>query len=431
MGETVKVLAEDMVDNAMFLESVRDQERITEALVKRWSNFPTRDRDGQVRYHDWLGAESEAAGYPKLKSDGDKRKMAIILENQFRFQVDRLGKGRSDSLLADQSTGTGDLALPTKFALPIVRRVYSLTLDRDFGVVQPLPGPTGYVFWIDFLRETDTTNLLSVEYNQFATGELTAPGKGKLVLSRKTIQVVKLLMGVTWSLESQEDARAQIGIDIESELIGEFSNEFVRDLFGRHLLEIWNQANTGTATGASLPGLWLGPNNSHVLSTGGNTASLDKKAAVYAGLVDADTDFVRVNRRPSDGIIAGLGLAGWLQKIETATQATAPSQQNQNDLGITDYGTFAGRWRVWGTDFLPDNAGFMYKRNPTQLQAGHVYAPYIPLQVMPAIYADYDHSTGNYQNLDAFSRNLRERSAHIVTKPYAFQPISTAFPYVF
>src|SRR5229473_1657991 len=410
--ETAKIIAtENGVDPSLFLDAIGDQERVGRMLISKWSHFPTRDGDGQVRYHDWLGAESVDHGFPDLKTPENKLKMAI--------------------LLADQSTGVGDLALPTKFALPIVRRVYALVVDRDFGVVQPLPGPTGFVFWLDFLRMSDTTNLLSIEYNWAATGELAPPAKGKLVLSRTTIQVVKLLMGVTWSLESQEDARAQLGLDLESELLREFSNEFVRDLFGRHLLEIWNKSVSGTSTGSTLPGLWLGPNSSHVLATGGGTDSLAKKANVYAGLIDADTDFVRVNRFPSDGIIAGYGLAGWLQKIETATQATSPANQNANVLGITDYGTFAGRWRVWGTDFIPDNQGFMYKRNPTQLQAGHVYAPYIPLQVMPAIYADFAASDGTYKNVDAFSRNLRERSAHIVTKPYAFQPVSTAFPYVF
>jgi hypothetical protein len=42
---------------------------------------------------------------------------------------------------------------------------------------------------------------------------------------------------------------------------------------------------------------------------------------------------------------------------------------------------------------------------------------YVPLQVTPAIYGDYSTSTGNYQNLDAYTRNIRERSAQICTKP--------------
>ena len=42
---------------------------------------------------------------------------------------------------------------------------------------------------------------------------------------------------------------------------------------------------------------------------------------------------------------------------------------------------------------------------------------------MPAIYGDYDPVTGNYQNKDAWTRNIRERSADIVTKSYAFQPL--------
>jgi hypothetical protein len=372
----------------------------------------------------WLGKESEQAGFPALKSEESKNAMAMLLENQNQFQLQHTPRLNNGFLLQD--TSTADEALPTKFALPIVRRVYALMLDRDFGVVQPLPGPTGYVFWLDFIREQDTTNILSIEYTAFVTAELGVPQKGKLVLNRTTLTVQKQLMGSTWSLEAVEDARAQLGLDIEQELMSEWSNEFVRNLFGRHLAGINFQANSGTATGASLTTPWVGPNTQHTIAARGANTLQDYKILVYNALIDADTDHVKANRYPADGIICGYGLAGLLQKLETATQAQSPTDQNTTALGITDYGTFAGRWRVWGTDFVKDDQGFMYKRNPSQLQASHVYAPYIPIQVMPAIYGDYDTTTGNYQNRDAYTRNIRERSTDIVTKPYGFQPIKAA-----
>jgi len=400
---------------------VHNQKLYQEMLLNKWSKVPA----GKGKKFDWLGIDAENEGYPKLKDMKAKAKMAVILENQLRFQRSLETEVVNGKILM-QDTATGDLALPTKFALPIVRRVYALIIERDFGVTQPLPGPTGFVFWLDFQREQNTQNILSVNYNAFALGELAVPQKGKLVLNRVTIQVVKQLMGVTWTLEALEDARAQLGLDIESELLAEFANEFTRDIFGRHLAEINKQAKTGTAIGDNLIAPWLGPNTAHNLATGGGTDINMKKANVYNGLIDADTDFVKANRYPSDGILCGYGLAGYLQKLETATQSQSPTDQNMGSLGITDYGTFAGRWRIWGTDFMPDDEGVMYKRNPTQLQAAHVYAPYVPIQVMPAMYADYDTSTGAYSNKDAFTRNLRERSAHIVTKPYGFQPIKAA-----
>jgi hypothetical protein len=376
-----------------------------------------------TKWKDWVGDESVKLGYPKIESEKGKFIMAMMLENQLRFQRQREVEVRNGRVTLTQDTATSDEALPTKFALPIVRRAYALLINNDWSVVQPLPGPTGYVFYLDFLRESDSTNILSVEYSNFFTAELGVPSKGKLSLNRVVITAGKQLMGTVFSLEAQEDARAQLGLDIEMELIQAFSTEFVRNIFGRHLKTITLASTAQSNTGANLVAPWAGPNTQHTFPDKGANTLTDYKQMIYNAIISADADFVRANRRPSTGIVCGYGLAAYLQKANTATQAQAPSNQNMASIGITDYGTYAGRWQIWGTDFLPDNVGWLYIKNPDQLYAGHIYAPYVPIQVMPAIYGDYDPVTGNYQNKDAWTRNIRERSADICTKSYAFQPL--------
>jgi hypothetical protein len=418
------VTAFDTIDVNLALEQMRDASRLSEMLVHKWSHRPTLNtRTGKMEVVDWLNAE-RVAGWelPRLTSDKAKAKMAMLLENQSLFQRQKEAPVSNGRVLM-QDTADADLALPTKYSLPIVRRMYALIIEQDWLVTQPLPGPTGYVFWMDFIRESDSTNILSVEYNNFLTAELGIPTKGKLSLNRATLTVLKQLMGTTWSLEGMEDARAQLGLDLEQELIGAWTEEFVRNLFGRHIKDVSTNALSGTATGQSLVAPWAGPNTLTSIAARGTNTITDYKGIVYGTVVDADTLFQKANRYPSDGIICGYGLAGFLQKLNTATQSQAPTDQNMGSLGITDYGTYAGRWRIWGTDFMPDDTGFLYKRNPSQLQASYVYAPYVPIQVMPAIYGDYNTSTGAYTNQDAYTRNIRERSAQICTKPYGFMPI--------
>jgi hypothetical protein len=363
--------------DAMILESMRNTQRQQELLVRKWSRRPTlNSATGKIEYVDWLNAERVGRyDMPVLKDERSKAAMAVILENQSRFQHSKEATVQNGRVLM-QDTADPDLALPTKYSLPIVRRMYALIIQQDYLVVQPLPGPSGYVFWLDFLRENDSTNILSVEYNAFLTAELGVPQKGKISLSRTTLQVIKQLMGMTWSLEAMEDARAQLGLDIEQELIGAFSEEFIRNLFGRHIQDIYVNSTTNTSTGAQLTGVWAGPNTLTTLPNKGSLTDTDYKASIYASVIDCDVNFQKANRYPSDGLICGYGLAGFLQKLNTATQAQAPTNQNMATLGITDYGTYMGRWQIWGTDFLPDNRGFMYKRNPSQLQASYVYAPW-------------------------------------------------------
>ena len=439
-------------------------QKLSESQLKGLEAFTSMSAEDQVKFHSeliyrkwartgWLEMEDipkdvkiktpkryaemeefhEQMNFPKLTAE-QKRKMALILENQNQFQMDRKVRVVNDEVTLVQDTATSDEALPTRFALPIVRRVYSMLMQRDFSVVQPLPGPSAWIFWLDFIRESDSTNILSVEYNWNLTAELGIPAKGKLALNRVQLQVVKQLMGTAFSLEAQEDARAQLGLDIESELVNAFTEEFARNLMARHLQNIQRTAmglQFPTNTGQALVQPWLGPNPSVAIAARGATSITDYKQVIYNALIDADVNFQKANRRPSNAIIAGYGMAGFLSKANTATAVAAPNDNNLSSIGITDYGTYAGRWKIWGTDFLPDNVAFLYLANPPQMWAGHIYAPYVPLQVMPAVYADYDTSTGAYTNKDAWTRNIRERSADFVTKSYAFQVVTGPQPLTF
>src|SRR5258708_3003703 len=166
---------------ALSLDTPRKKAAYEHAIFNKWEK--------------WTGDDSVKKGYPKLESEKDRMTMAMILENQLRFQRSREVLVQNGKVTLTQDTATSDEALPTKFALPIVRRAYALLINNDWSVVQPLPGPTGYVFYLDFLRESDTTNILSVEYNNFLTAELGVPSKGKLSLNRVVITALKQLMG--------------------------------------------------------------------------------------------------------------------------------------------------------------------------------------------------------------------------------------------
>jgi hypothetical protein len=379
------------------------------------------------KWNDWVGDKSVAEGYPEIKSTSQRADMALLLENQYRFQTSCERTVGSNGRVLLQDVTTGDEALPTKFSLPLVRRIYAPLLNRDFGDVQPMSGPTSFVFWIDFIRETGSTNLLSLAPSAFITAEGAVPAKGKTKLVKTTITAQKQLIGSSITTEAIEDARAILGLDVEQELLNEFAMEIQRDLLARHLNTINTAARSGTANGSNLPTIpnFAGPNSDHALPNIGSASMADYKTMLWNALVNADLDFQRVNKKPSDSILCGLGLAALLGKIITATSATNPvGGTPTNELGFTNYGVFAGRWTVVGTEFLPDAQGVMYSRNPSRLQACHVYAPYVPVQVMPTVYGGYDASTGNYQNTDETTRNLRERSAEVVTKPYGYQPIS-------
>lgn len=411
-----------------------------EILLEKWSKVPV----GDGSTFDWLGSDSESLGFPALTTEKAKVQVAMLLENQLRFnrskrlRVNREGYIEQAAVLAD--TATGDEALPTTFALAMVRRAYAIMQTADWSSRQPMPGPTSFVWWIDFLRENDPsagsfTNLLSNEYARFVTPEQAVPQKAKIALQRALVTANKQLLGTTWTLEASEDAMAQLGMNIEQEMISAFTAEFVRNRFHQHLLEILSAAKTQVPQGTNMPAPWNAAQSQILIPNAANSANMPAGSAaglqewargIYMKLIDADVQFMRMNRQAANGIVCGLTLAGILQKAITATQSQSPTPVFTNEVGITDYGTFEGRFHVWGTDLLPDNEGFLYSRNPDTLRGGHIYAPYVPIQAMPAVYGGYDTTTGNYQNTDEYTRNIRERSASVTVKPYAFIPLLAA-----
>lgn len=404
-----------------------------------WLNAEDARTDQAKRFHDELNRKWRA---PELKTTAAKMAMALILENQARFQREHQKRvpivtegGQQFALVQDGETSTGDESLPTRVVMPIIRRIYAVVTQNDISVVQPMSGPSSYVFWLDFIRAadagglSDSSNLLSLEYNAFLTPELGVPGKAKLQLTQKQINAVKLMLGVTWSTEAEEDAKALLNLNIEAELVNAMGEEFVRDLFMRHITEIYNAASGSSpwdpSVGYNLPSPWTTNLPAVQLPNVGSGMDLTNyKQAVYGALIDADTQFLRANRRPAAKIMCGYGMAGFLQKINTATGATSPNPGDMASVGFSNYGQYAARFEIVGTEFLPDGVGILYLPNPDPLHAGHVYAPYVPVTAGPKVYADYDSTTGQFLNKDAWTRTLRERSASLVTKPYSFQLIT-------
>ncbi len=409
----------DLWQRALSLDTPQKLQIRQQMLLEKWSGRGTGSYDPNT---DWIGEGSVARGFPEIKGESNKLALALLLENQHTYQKSKKMRVVNGEVLV-QDTTTADEALPTKFAFPLVRRVFAQVVQADWSTVQAMPGPSAFVFYLDFLRENDGSNILSVEYNWMLSGELGVPPKAKLSLQRQLVQAVKQIMGIAFSLESLEDAQAQLGLNVESELLNAFAQEFVRALFARHLLQIQQTAGMA-AIGTSLPGLWAAGPAAITMPNIGSLSMSDYKTSIYNKMIDANTLFQRLNRQNGDGVVAGLGLAGFLRKLLTATATSGPNADLTQGLGITNYGVYAEHWNIWATEFLPDNVGFMYHRSADALHAGHIYAPYIPVQVMPAVYADYDATTGNYQNRDAMTRNIRERSASVVTRPYAFVQIN-------
>jgi hypothetical protein len=98
-----------------------------------------------------------------LKSEVERKGMAVLLENQAKqlvSEVNKTGTGGSD----EQWAGV---------ALPLVRRIFAEIAAKDFVSVQPMNLPSGLVFYLDFKYGTaqGTNGFGGSAGNDFLTGQ--------------------------------------------------------------------------------------------------------------------------------------------------------------------------------------------------------------------------------------------------------------------
>ena len=98
-----------------------------------------------------------------LKSEVERKGMAVLLENQAKqlvSEVNKTGTGGSD----EQWAGV---------ALPLVRRIFAEIAAKDFVSVQPMNLPSGLVFYLDFKYGTaqGTNGFGGSTGNDFLTGQ--------------------------------------------------------------------------------------------------------------------------------------------------------------------------------------------------------------------------------------------------------------------
>lgn len=429
---------------------------------------------------DWALEEIPEAGIPRIE-DRHAVRMAMLMYNQLRHAT----RPRESAALGIESAAyedvqTTDLALPTKWALPIIRRIYPAIFDAPFFATQPMPGPLAYAFFMDFTREVDSTdfrfpapflvrlsastlaaatsftvqqsgksNPVVVGSYQLAVGqqvtvepgtgnadtvtisavnrttgvvtvgamthahaagvfalvvtpsavaEAGVPGKAKMALTRSTVTAQKFMMAATWTTEAMEDARAQLALDIEAEMVQALSVEIGRELFATILTDIVQGATGGSVT----------------IANRGATNVQDYRYLSLQPLYDIEGLVYSKRFHDTDTILAGVDLATNILQ-QDQFHSTPADDSLMAELGVTHLGDFKGKWQVYKTNFLPPNLGLIFKKPTDWLHSGYVYMPYIPLSPMPLVYAGYNTSGGAYANTDEWTRNIRTRAGRLLT----------------
>ena len=171
-----------------------------------------------------------------------------------------------------------------------------------------------------------------------------------------------------WLLDAAFELQKMKGIDAEAELVKAMSSEIKYETDGEILREIYKLAgNTGFT--------WSCQNPTSSLSY------MEYKRTLIDVFVEASNKiFTQTKRVGANFIVAGVNVCNI---IETLPEFVADSIGTKQINGPHYIGMLAGKWKVYKNPFYNENQFVLGYKGNSWLDAGFVYAPYMPLYTTP------------------------------------------------
>lgn len=176
-----------------------------------------------------------------------------------------------------------------------------------------------------------------------------------------------------WLLDSAYDLKAMKGIDAENELVVAMSSQIKHEIDGELLAQLYAQAgNTGYT--------WNAQNPDNSLSY------MEYKRTIIDIFTEASNAvFTATKRVGANFIVAGTNVC---TIVETLPEFVAEPLGSKIINGPHLIGTLAGKWKVYKNPFYGENNFILGYKGNSWLDAGYVYAPYMPLYTTPTVVLD-------------------------------------------
>ena len=210
-------------------------------------------------------------------------------------------------------------------------------------------------------------------------------GEVSFDLESVTVSVVERKLRASWSPELAQDVSAFHNIDAEAELTALLSEQIAAEVDREILRDL--------RKGAAWTAKW--DYNEWKYGNGGSS---------FAGYTQKDwnqTLITKINqisaqihkttlRGGANWIIVSSEVSAVFDDLEYFHVSNAHPEQDQYNMGIEKVGTLAGRYQVYRDPYFPANKILIGHKGKSLLDAGYVYAPYVPLQLTPTMYNPFN-----------------------------------------
>ena len=256
-------------------------------------------------------------------------------------------------------------------------------ISVDLQSYSATSGFSDYVVAGSTLAKTD----FAVTYRQYASLEFEDEiGEVSFDLESVTVSVTERKLRASWSPELAQDVSAFHNIDAEAELTALLSEQIAAEVDREILRDL--------RKGAAWTAKW--DYNEWKYGASGNTP--------FQGYTQKDwnqTLVTKVNqisaqihkttlRGGANWIVVSSEVSAVFDDLEYFHVSNAAPEQDSYNMGIEKIGSLAGRYQVYRDPYFPAGKILIGHKGKSLLDAGYVYAPYVPLQLTPTMYNPFN-----------------------------------------
>jgi hypothetical protein len=210
-------------------------------------------------------------------------------------------------------------------------------------------------------------------------------GEVSFDLESVTVSVTERKLRASWSPELAQDVSAFHNIDAEAELTALLSEQIAAEIDREILRDIrkgaawttkwdyneWKYGNAGSSYAGYTQKDW---NQTLVTKINQISAQIHKTTL----------------RGGANWIVVSSEVSAVFDDLEYFHVSNANPEQDQYNMGIEKIGSLAGRYQVFRDPYLPAGKILIGHKGKSLLDAGYIYAPYVPLQLTPTMYNPFN-----------------------------------------
>lgn len=334
--------------------------------------------------------ERELSGYDYVQENedtGDRRGIrAIMYDNAINWMMSRKGRQPlymehmqlSQAGVIQEDTLTTGIQTFTTALLPLIRRFYTSLIAMDLVSVQPLTGPTGFLYWLDPLF-TDThvadsivggttrKDQVAAETYSDSSEQGTIREMQLRIRSQQITAVTKKLKG-DWTIEAEQDMSSQWKLNLENELMPVIGDEITREIDRLILGALLAAVNSAVS--------W---NSAGYLA--GDTTTLYRKAydaTIWDAIVDASANIYNSFYIPPSWLVMNGTTYARIQKLDNYVgDPTIASEQAFTQRRYV--GILANQYKVYVDPWFTADTILVGARGADWKRAVGYFSPYIPL----------------------------------------------------